>query len=156
MFDYDATGIEPSSQGQNKLLPKQWFSFEIIEHTTKDGTKSYPLEGYTKEKNYPKVDVLAQVIDNAEFQDQRVFHSVTFMPKDKDGAGMAIHWLKTINQPFEGKIAMDSQAWVGEKFDAYVIEDEYMGKKKNKFGEIAPYRTKAIVLANAPNSDIPF
>lgn len=154
MFDYDATGIEPSSQGQGKLLPKQWFSFEVIEHTTKDGSKTYPLEGYTKEKNYPKVDILAKVIDHKDYADERVFHSVTFMPKGTDGSGMAIHFLKTIGEPYEGKIKPNAKTWVGAKFDAYVIEDEYMGKKKNKFGEIALYGTKTKDAVS--NSGLPF
>jgi len=140
--EYDATGIQPSSQGQNKLLPKRWFSFEIIEYTTNDRSKTYPMDGVTKEHKYPKVDILVEVIGDSEFEGSRVFHSVTFMPKDKDGAGMAIHFLKTIGQPFEGKIKPNSQDWIGAKFDAYPVEEEYQGKKKNKLGEIAPYGTK--------------
>lgn len=147
MFDYDATGIEASSQGQGKLLPKKWFAFQIIPFVTKDGMKEYPFEGYTKEKNYPKVDFLAEVIDDEEFNGERIFHSVTFMPKETEGkptpgAGMAIHFLKTIGQPFEGKLQPDAQAWVGAKFLGYAIEDEYKGKKKNKIGEIKVYEPK--------------
>lgn len=147
MFDYDATGVEASSQGQSKLLPKKWFNFQIIPFVTKDGSKEYPLEGYTKEKNYPKVDFLAEVIDDEEFNGERVFHSVTFMPKETDGkptpgAGMAIHFLKTIGQPYEGKIKPDAQAWVGSKFMGYAITDEYKGKIKNKLGEIKVYEPK--------------
>lgn len=157
-FDFDATGIQPSSQGQNKLLPKRWFSFEIVSYTTKDGSKTYPLEGFTKENNYPKVDILAQVIDDVEFEGERIFHSVTFMPKDKPGAGMAIHFLKCINQPWEGKITADSENWVGERFQGYAIEDEYMGKKKNKLGEIKPYEqfVNPEIAAAAKTNDIPF
>ena len=142
MFDYDATGIEPTNQGQQKLLPKRWFSFEIIPFVTKDGSKEYPMEGFTKEKNYPKVDFLAEVIDDEEFNEERIFHSVTFMPKGKDGAGMAIHFLKTIGQPYEGAIKPDAQAWVGAKFMGYAITDEYKGKTKNKLGEIKLYEPK--------------
>lgn len=147
MFDYDATGIEASNQGQNKLLPKKWFAWEIVSYVTKDGSKEYPLEGYTTEKKYPKVDFLAEVIDDPEFNGSRVFHSVTFMPKETDGkqtpgAGMAIHFLKTIGQPYEGKISPNSEDWVGAKFLGYALEDEYKGKKKNKIGEIKVYEPK--------------
>lgn len=152
MIDFDATGIEATSQGQQKLLPKRWFAFQIIPFVTKDGTKEYPLEGTTKEKGYPKVDFLAEVIDDEEFKGERIFHSVTFMPKDKPGAGMAIHFLKTIKQPYEGKIQADCQAWIGAKFMGYAIEDEYKGKKKNKIGEIMTYQGSAL-----PKGDeIPF
>lgn len=152
--EYDATGIEPSNQGQNKLLPKRWFQFQIIPFASKAGDE-YPREGYTKEKNYPKVDFLAEVINDTEYNGERVFHSVTFMPKDKPGAGMAIHFLKTIGQPYEGKIKPDAQAWVGAKFMGYAITDEYKGKVKNKLGEIKPIE-ESPAIPNAPGSDLPF
>lgn len=142
MFDYDATGVEPSKQGQNKLLPKRWFNFIINPFVTKDGSKEYPMEGLTKEKKYPKIDFLAEVIDDDEFNGERVFHSITFMPKEKDGAGMAIHFLKTVGQPYEGKLKPDAGALIGAKFTAYVLPDEYNGKKKNKLGEIKLYEPK--------------
>lgn len=141
MFDYDATGIEPSTQGSAKLLPKGTYNFEIIEFVANNGTE-YPREGYTKEKNYPKVDFLAEVVDDSTYNGERVFHSVTFMPKDAKGSGMAIHFLKTIGQPYEGKIQPDSSKWVGQRFTGYVIEDEYNGKKNNKISEVRLYEPK--------------
>lgn len=141
-MEFDATGIEPSTGGQGKVLPKGWYNFEIITYTTNDGSKTYPMEGLTKEAKYPKVDLLLQVIDNPEHKDCKVFHTVTFMPKGKDGAGMAIHFLKTINQPYEGRLSFDTQAWIGEKLTGYAIQDEYKGKVKNKLGEIKVYEPK--------------
>jgi hypothetical protein len=73
---------------------------------------------------------------------------VTFLPaKQKDGkptpgAGMSIHWLKTIQQPWEGKFEVDSHAWIGAKFMGYVINEEYNGKTKNKISEIKLYEPK--------------
>lgn len=155
MINYDATNVPPSAQGQGKILPKDWYTFEIIPYTTNDGSKTYPLEGYTKENNYPKVDMLLQVVDNDEYDDCRIFHTVTFMPEGKDGAGMATHFLKTINQPFTGKIDINPQAWVGERLIGYAVTDEYKGKIKNKLGEIKP----VMVDPQAPlkaKSDLPF
>lgn len=148
-FDFDSTGIVvEDKQFVKKLLPKGNYDFEIVKFISKAG-KVYPLEGTTKNGD-PKVDLLAQVINSAEFDGERIFHSVTFMPKDKQGAGMAIHFLKTIGQPFEGKISIDPAAWVGERFRGYVIEDEYQGKKSNKIKGIEP-----MTLPNAPGSDLP-
>ena len=62
--------------------------------------------------------------------------------KKKDGSGMAIHFLKTINQPYEGKLSANCADWVGEKFTAYVLSEEYNGKMKNKLGEIKLYEPK--------------
>lgn len=151
MFEFDATGIQPSTQGQGKLLPKKWFKAVIVSYITNDGSKEYPMEGYTKEHKYPKVDLLTEVTDEGEYKGVRVFHTVTFMPKEKDGSGMAIHFLKTINQPWEGKIKPNSQEWIGEEFLGYAIEDEYNGKKKNKWGEIKP-----VPSDKKETDDIPF
>jgi hypothetical protein len=147
MFDFDGTGIDINARQQNKVLPKQWFNFEVIEFVSKDG-KKYPAEGNTKNNAYPKVDILVQVTTPGEFEGERLFHTVTFMPKDKPGAGMAIHWLKTIGQPWEGVFKVNSDAWVGADFQGYVVQDEYQGKKKNKISEIRPISSK--------NDEVPF
>ncbi len=155
-MEFDATGIEPTAQGQSKLFPKQWFMFEVVGHTTNDGRR-YPLEGFTKKDNYPKVDSLCECVDPGEYEGQRIFHTVTFLPKDKDGAGMAVHWLKSINQPFEGKVNVDVQEWVGERFMGYPIIDEYNGKKRNKFGEIKACMSTTPKIQKAQTEDtIPF
>lgn len=152
MFDFDGTGIVVEQKKfENKIMPKGWYSFVILDFTTKDGSKTYPLEGETKENHYKKVDFLAEVTTEGEFKGERVFHSVTFMPKEKPGSGMAIHFLKTIGQPWENKFKVDSQEWVGAEFKGYVVEDEYKGFKKNKIAQVDPAG-----LSNAPGSDLPF
>lgn len=154
MFNYDATGVDPDSKGTNKLLPKGWYDFEIVEFVSKSGDK-YPLEGRTK-NNDPMVNILCEVRNNPDYEGERVFHNVTFLPpkgidgKPTPGAGMSIHFLKTIGQPFEGKINPDSSQWVGAEFAGYVINDEYNGKTKNKISEIKPIESKK------SKSNIPF
>lgn len=139
MIDYDTTGIDttkPSGSFEKKLLPKGNYNLEIIEFMSKSG-EMYPKEGTTKNGD-PKVDILVQVTTAGEFEGERLFHSVTFMPKDKPGAGMAVHFLKTIGQPYEGKIKVDPTQWVGAEFQGYVIQDEYQGKKGNKIKGVEP------------------
>lgn len=144
MFEQDATGIEADSKGTNKVLPKGWYDVEIIEFTSKAGDV-YPKEGRTK-NNDPLVSILCEVMNDGEFKGERLFHSVTFLPAKKPdgtptpGAGMWVHFLKTIGQPFEGKIKIDPTQWVGAEFSAYVIQDEYKGRIKNKIGEIKPIK----------------
>lgn len=150
-FPYDGTGIDPDARGAGKILPKKWFKFEVVEFVSKAG-ESYPKDGFTKESNYPKVDILAEVKDDPEFEGERVFHSVTFLPKGKPGDGMAIHFLKTIGQPWEGKFKVESSDWVGSEFMGYVVTDEYKGKIKNKISEI-----KSVDVAKVKaESEIPF
>jgi hypothetical protein len=98
---------------------------------------AYPKEGKTKNGD-PKVDFLAEVTTEGEFKGERVFHSVTFLPKDKPGAGMSVHFLKTIDQPHEGKFEVTPENWVGQEFRGYVIQDEYNGRKSNKIKGVEP------------------
>lgn len=60
------------------------------------------------------------------------FHYVTFLPKDNKGAGMAVHFLKTIGQPYEGKYKVDHLKWRGKILKADVEEEEYNGYINNK------------------------
>ena len=149
MFKFNATGyvMEDRKGFEKKLLPKGNYDFEIVEFVSKAGD-TYPKEGTTKNGD-PKVDILCQVTTPGEFEGERVFHSVTFLPikgadgKPTPGAGMAIHFLKTINQPWEGEFDVDTSAWVGEKFRGYVIQDEYNGRKSNKIKGIEPINAPA-------------
>lgn len=141
MFKANSTGIDPDATVQGKLLPKGWYTFEVVQFTSKAGD-SYPLECKSS-KGDPQVNVMLQVVDDPENNGNRVFHTVTFLPKEKNGkptpgAGMWVHWLKTIDEPWEGEVEVMPGEWIGKKFKGYAIEDEYNGKKKNKLGEIKP------------------
>lgn len=148
-FDFDGRGIiVEDKQFVKKLMPKGNYDYEIVEFVSKAGD-SYPKEGKTKNGD-PKVDFLAQVITPGEFEGERVFHSVAFLPKDKNGAGMAIHFLKTIGQPWEGKFKVDPQAWIGERFRGYTVQDEYNGQKNNKIKGIEPIGVPTIGDSGLP------
>jgi hypothetical protein len=139
-FSYDGTGIDPDAKGPNVLLPKRFHNFEILNFQAKDGT-DYPKDGKTKNGD-PMVNFLAEVVDDEEFNGERVFHTVTFLAKDSPGAGMSVHFLKTIGQPWEGKFEVDSSQWIGKRFMGYVINEEYKGKMKNKITEVKLYEPK--------------
>jgi len=156
MFEYDATGVDADSKGTNKVLPKGWYDFSIEEFFSKAGDV-YPKEGRTK-NNDPMVNILCTVINNQEYDGERVFHTVAFLPAKKPdgtptpGAGMSVHFLKTIGQPFEGKLKPDPMQWIGAEFSGYVIQDEYKGKIKNKISEI-----RSIVAEGSSKGDsVPF
>ena len=123
-FQYDATGV--SMDGP--LLPNQKFTFRIMEAE----------EGTTKENRYPLVKVRADVVNDPEFSGWPVFHYVTFMPKEKPGAGIAVHFLKTIGEPYEGTFDVHPDNWIGKTFQAQVTTEEYQGRKNNKFKNIEP------------------
>lgn len=150
MFTYDSTGIKVDEKQsfEKKLMPKGMYDFEIVEFMSKSGNQ-YPLEGTTKNGD-PKVDFLAEVTTEGEFKGERVFHSVSFLKKESPGAGMAIHFLKTIDQPHEGKFSVNPSDWVGQEFRGYVIQDEYNGRKSNKIKGVEP---KAVA---AKDESLPF
>jgi hypothetical protein len=136
MFDFDGTGIDSEQKNfEKKILPKGWYDWEILDFVSKSGDQ-YPKEGFTKENKYPKVDILLSCVSAGPFQGERIFHTVTFLPKEKAGAGMAIHFLKTINQLWEGKFSVNALDWIGERFQGYTVTDEYKGNIKNKITQV--------------------
>lgn len=139
-FNYDGTGIDPDAKGTSMLLPKRFHNFEILNFVTKDGTE-YPKDGKTKNGD-PMVNFLCEVVDDEEFNGERVFHTVTFLDPKSPGAGMSIHFLKTIGEPWENKFDVDSASWVGKRFMGYVINEEYKGRVKNKITDIKLYEPK--------------
>lgn len=117
---YDATGIDPDQK-----------SFEPLP----DGTYTLKITK-TEETESKRGNLLAkiecEVMNNLEFNGRKVFHNVTFLNPTEKGAGMAIHFLKTISQPWEGKIDIDIPAWVGAQFNAKLGKASYVSPKSGK------------------------
>lgn len=80
----------------------------------------------------PMVNVECEVINHDEHNGRRVFYNVSFLPKDKPGAGMSTHFMKSINQPHEGTAEINCEDWIGEKFRAKIGSREYTKKDGTK------------------------
>lgn len=80
----------------------------------------------------PMVNCECEVINNPEHNGRRVFHNVSFLPKDKPGSGMSTHFMKSINQAWEGNVEVDCANWIGEKFKAKISSREYVKKDGTK------------------------
>lgn len=119
MFTHDAA--EPTTGGGARLLPPGKYELVITK-----------VEEKTSKNGYPMVNVTCEVMNNTEFNGAKVFHNVTFLPKDKPGAGMSTHFLKTINQPWEGSVSVDPTQWIGEDFSAKISTREYSKKDGTK------------------------
>lgn len=118
MFTHE---FAPESDGKFELLPDGEYELQITnteERKTKAGD--------------PMVNVECEVINNPDYNGRKVFYNVSFLPKDKPGAGMSTHFMKTINQPWEGTIDVDCADWVGEKFKAKIGSREYTKKDGTK------------------------
>lgn len=124
---YDGTGVDAS--GNFPIIEKAgWYPFRIVT----------AAEGQSKNGNY-QVTVDAVCLD-PRWQNYPVRHWVTFLPKEQKGAGMALHFLKCIGEPYEGVIEIEPIAWERKTFMGKVEISEYQGKRNNKFSEISPIR----------------
>jgi len=136
-MEYDATGVS-LDRPQRKLLEEGWYTFRI-----RDVKESKSKRGDFMAK------VTCEVVENLLYTGTWVFHNVTFVPPTEKGAGMAVHFLKTIGEPWEGKIDIQIQHWLGAKFQGKVTITEYEGKKRNEITEVK-------VVGEKSEEDIPF
>lgn len=157
---FNSTGIKPT-RGGYVLLPAGIYCLEIIRYK----------EGESEKKDY-KVNLEANIIYPNKVEDLVVFgvtlkHTVTFMPPTNKkgevnkGAGMAIHFLKTIGEPWEESDELDIEPsrWIGKRFIAKIEPDDWEtpeGKviKLNKIRwlDVIP----ADMLPKLPEEGIPF
>lgn len=98
------------------------------------------------------VQVECEVDEAGEYLGRKVWYGVTFMDdKSRPGAGMSIHLLKCIGEPWEGDFDVDTDNWIGRRFKARLkIGKDLEGKPKN---EIA-----FVIDENIPKNDdeVPF
>lgn len=120
-FNYDTTGVK--EKGAFDPVPEADYFLKI-------GKKEVKKSG----TGHPMVNV-ELTVSEGEFVGRKMWHNVTFMPKDMKGAGMAKHWLHAIGQPYEGKITVEPMDWEGV-IKAKVGIEEYKGKNQNTLKEI--------------------
>lgn len=135
-FKFDGRGV---AMNQYKRLPEGWLPFKIVE-----------AEQRTSKNGDFQVLAKCKCTDHRYADCSEVWHYVTFLPKEKPGAGIPLHFLKCIGQPHEGEIEVNADAWLGKKFLGNVIEDEYQGKRNNKFKEISPWRDMDASMEEQP------
>lgn len=67
------------------------------------------------------------------------FHTVTFfLNSGHKAAGLAIKFLKTIGEPYEGEFDYYPDRWVGKKLTAYLCAEEYNGRINMKVQWVKP------------------
>lgn len=70
-------------------------------------------------------------IDEGQFDGAKIWHNVTFLDPESKAAGLALHFLHTIGQPYQGEFEIKTSEWLGRRFLANIGVEEYNGKKKN-------------------------
>ena len=145
---YDATNL--NNEGGFTPAPEGEYNLSIVDiHDTKEGVQRKTKNG----DDY--VSVECEIDDPGNWLGKKVFYGVTIMEPNPDGtsrkgAGMAIHFLKSIGEPWEGKIEINTDNWVGKRFRAKLkVTKDNQGKARNEVAYI-------IDEMAAPADDVPF
>ena len=111
-FGYNATNVKPTTF---ELLEKGWRLLKID-----------AVQETVSKRGHDQVLVTFKVEEGNDIGRRLPFHNVTFLPEGSKGAGIAIHFLKCIGQPYEGKLRVTPSDWVGAMIYGYVdIDLEY-------------------------------
>lgn len=128
----DSRGVKPSQFSDP--VPNGDYVLQIVK-----------TEESTSRKGSPMVKVTCAVDAPPEFTGAVIYHYVTFVEKGQPGAGIALHFLKCIGEPFEESetLEVDPKNWEMKKFKAKVIQEPYKtpdGKEgvSNKIRSIFP------------------
>lgn len=135
-FDYDGTGVEVKGFSGFEPLPENVYDFQIVnfkEQLTKNGDQM--------------VNVTLEVVESLQFNGRMVWHNVTFFPSNNKHAGIALHFLKCIGQPWEGKIAVNPENWIGKRIRAKVRPEKYIGK------DGVEKQKTSVVFVESPSTD---
>ena len=118
---YDSRGIKPSQFSEP--VPPGNYILQIVK-----------TEEMESRSGIPMVKVTCSVDSPNEYAGAVIFHYVTFIEKGQPGAGIALHFLKSIGEPYEESENLDvaPKMWEMKKFKAKVIQEPYStphGKK---------------------------
>lgn len=125
MIRHDSTGIDPNPSFPT-LPEKEWFDFKVVEATEMKSKKGLDM-----------VKLRVEVINNPDWNGTSVFHYVTFIPKGEPGDGISVHFRKCLGLPFGGDDVIDEPEWLGKRFKATTVIDEYNGTKNSKIKLVA-------------------
>lgn len=148
-FKHNSTGVDPN--GGFPRLPEGWYDFKIVDATEKVSSNGNNM-----------IECSCKVINNPEYPDHEVSHIVVFLPKERKGAGISVHFRKCLNEPFGGDDEVNADNWKGKRFRGFVVEDSYTVKagknagktfKKDKIVDVEP---PAEPNLSAEEASVPF
>lgn len=144
-FSYNSTGVDLSRRGGGPVIPEGLHSFRIVE-----------AKPATSKKGYPMAEIVCEVMNNPDLVGRRLKHWVVFMPPEHKAAGMAIHFLKVIGQPWEGQFDITVSAWEGATFIGKIKHEPFISKKTGN--EVTGAKIASVDYIGEPTKteDIPF
>ena len=118
---HDFEGVSESGDGNFKPIPVGKYVLRIVD--VKDGTT----------RNGDPMANVRFVVTEGSFAGRGIFHNVSFLPKDNDGAGIAKHFLHVIGEPYEGDdVDIDTDRWFEKLVNVEVGIGTYTDKKGKK------------------------
>ncbi len=105
-----------------------------------------------------KVTVDYEIVGGDYNLEKIKFHTVVFFKnRESKGAGIAIKFLKTIGEPFEGQFSWDERNWIGKKLKATIVQEvatqgKHAGKKFPRIQWVNPVEGGAA----AASEEVPF
>ena len=126
-FKYDGRGVEPSSRKGFQVIPKGTYILSVAKKTD------------TTSKNGDDQVIVNFTVKGGEYDGAFLpFYYVTFLPRSSKGAGMALHFLKCIGEPYEGEFEVESDNWLGKCVKGRVDIEEFNGNKQSKVVWVEP------------------
>lgn len=153
---FKSRGVKPQQGGKWEPIPKGRYLVRIMNAE----------QGVSKAGN-DKVTISVKVLENidANIAPQKgrdiKFHTITFLSPDENGvapkgAGMAIHFLKCIGEPWQEaeNLEWDEGRWLGKRFIAEVDVDWMRGfDGKPKLNEAGEQTARNIIRYVHPGPD---
>ncbi|MBI4063490.1 MAG: DUF669 domain-containing protein [Elusimicrobia bacterium] len=128
-FYYDATNVQP--MGGFTPIPKGKYLLRVESATQKRSRNGDPMV------------VVDFTVAEGQYQGRRIrFHNVTFLPPESKGAGISIHFLKTIGESYEGRLEIAPERWIGKLLYGHVEEEpDLNGTPRNVVKNVEPCET---------------
>lgn len=87
------------------------------------------VESLTKETGRPLIKIQYNVV-NGKNANRKLFDNIVIFEGDAKGAGITKHFLHVIDEPYEGKFAVNPDNWVGKSLTVKVTIDEQWNSNK--------------------------
>lgn len=145
-FRYNSEGVK--MEKEFSVAPEGDYLLKIVKASDQKKGINGGMEDRVTKNGDPYVNVECEIVDG-EFEGNKVFHNVTFMlDKTKKGAGIAVHFLKTIGEPWEGDFEVEPERWIDNQFRAHLrVSKDLQGRPKNEI---------AFVLDDSKDAEVPF
>lgn len=157
-FEVDKDEFESAGYYDHKLIVDQKVTLYIVDYKEKTSGKGYPQLTIDN-------DVMEAVNDPDWKFNDRIFHTITFIPKGLPGHGIAVHFFKVLGfKPDEqGIMDIDLDSLIGKQYRAFAyVERGADGRKYQRVRNFEPIEpsdampTEAPRQEPAPEDDVPF